>query len=455
MIKSSRTLVFLIVGCAGTAILQAAPILVSPTFGTLELVTPPASAAALDKVDGLAFDVYGNLFATREITGDAGGVVFIDKSTGAVTSLVTGISRADQLALAPNGDFLVTSETTPASTSNSLWRISISYDASHRPISASKTNVTTNQVMSNVEGLVVLPATGAYGPAGSQFVAEDLASGRILQVDADGTASALVTNLQRPEGLAFGDFAGAKVAGLYAAETGAHRIIHVDSEGNAATLGTPAVVSLTSPDNVEFGPDGYLYVSEDRAGPNSRVLRIDANGTHSVFASGFSQAQGMIFDSVSGDMYIAEQDLDRVWRVVFADPLSGDYSGNGTVDAADYSVWRDTLGQAGSALAADGNHNGQVDADDYNLWKLNFSANGSRLLACFSRESFGARADHCGFTLGGNAGGWSRAAGSLPCVHPSATSSTIIVTKPIMSVMVARSTLPDRSASGINSSTTT
>ena len=215
------------------------------------------------------------------------------------------------------------------------------------------------------------------------------------------------------------------------------------------------MVSLTSPDNVEFGPDGYLYVSEDRAGPNSRIIRIDANGTHSVFASGFSQAQGMIFDPASGDMYIAEQDLDRVWRVVFADPLSGDYSGNGTVDAADYSVWRDTLGQAGIALAADGNHNGQVDADDYNLWKLNFGANGNAYSPVSAESHPVPEPTTADFTPGGSSGGCSGAACWLNCVHPSATSSTIIVTKPIIRVMVARSTLPARSASGINSSTTT
>ena len=42
--------------------------------------------------------------------------------------------------------------------------------------------------------------------------------------------------------------------------------------------------------------------------------------------------------------------------------LSGDYNQNGIVDAADYSLWRDTLGEMGMDLAADGNENGQVDA---------------------------------------------------------------------------------------------
>jgi hypothetical protein len=52
--------------------------------------------------------------------------------------------------------------------------------------------------------------------------------------------------------------------------------------------------------------------------------------------------------------------------------LPGDYSHNGIVDAADYTVWRDSLGQIGAGLAADGNGNGTIDAGDYDVWKTNF-----------------------------------------------------------------------------------
>jgi hypothetical protein len=57
----------------------------------------------------------------------------------------------------------------------------------------------------------------------------------------------------------------------------------------------------------------------------------------------------------------------------------GDYNGNGTVDEDDYTVWRDTLGQSGSGLAADGDGDKMVDADDYDIWKMHFgeSAPGS------------------------------------------------------------------------------
>jgi hypothetical protein len=41
--------------------------------------------------------------------------------------------------------------------------------------------------------------------------------------------------------------------------------------------------------------------------------------------------------------------------------VPGDYNHNGIVDAADYSVWRDSLGRTGSGLAVDGNGDGMID----------------------------------------------------------------------------------------------
>jgi hypothetical protein len=53
--------------------------------------------------------------------------------------------------------------------------------------------------------------------------------------------------------------------------------------------------------------------------------------------------------------------------------LTGDYTGNGTVDAADYIIWRKASGQLVTpGTGADGTGNGLVDADDYALWRANF-----------------------------------------------------------------------------------
>jgi hypothetical protein len=56
---------------------------------------------------------------------------------------------------------------------------------------------------------------------------------------------------------------------------------------------------------------------------------------------------------------------------VTPEPLVGDYNGNGTVDAADYVVWRKTLDSM-STLDADGDRDGVVDQDDYNVWRSAF-----------------------------------------------------------------------------------
>jgi hypothetical protein len=63
---------------------------------------------------------------------------------------------------------------------------------------------------------------------------------------------------------------------------------------------------------------------------------------------------------------------------------TGDYNGDHLVDAADYTIWRSTLGQMVTAgSGADGNGNGMIDSGDYDFWKARFgnSAAGAASLA--------------------------------------------------------------------------
>jgi hypothetical protein len=70
--------------------------------------------------------------------------------------------------------------------------------------------------------------------------------------------------------------------------------------------------------------------------------------------------------------------MDNI-AVAFTDvvSLTGDYNLDGKVDAADYTLWRDTLGQSGMGLAADGNRDAVIDALDYEVWKSNFGVTAS------------------------------------------------------------------------------
>ena len=67
--------------------------------------------------------------------------------------------------------------------------------------------------------------------------------------------------------------------------------------------------------------------------------------------------------------YFAADDLVLTDAVVL-----GDYNRTNGVDAADYTVWCDQLGNLVSppGNGPDGNGNGLVDSDDYIVWKTSF-----------------------------------------------------------------------------------
>lgn len=78
-------------------------------------------------------------------------------------------------------------------------------------------------------------------------------------------------------------------------------------------------------------------------------------------------ADGKLFGSGTKDgethYFVAE--------LTVADTLHGDYNGDGRVNAADYTVWRDSLGSE-TNLIADGNGSQVIDQLDYELWAFNF-----------------------------------------------------------------------------------
>lgn len=78
-----------------------------------------------------------------------------------------------------------------------------------------------------------------------------------------------------------------------------------------------------------------------------------------AFKAGFPKDLAFQFTAGSG-----------VTRAPVKYALTGDYNGNGTVDAADYVVWRNSLGQnVAYGSAADGDGDGVIGAGDYAAWR--------------------------------------------------------------------------------------
>lgn len=77
-----------------------------------------------------------------------------------------------------------------------------------------------------------------------------------------------------------------------------------------------------------------------------------------------------------GDLFNTGGTRDLVLEFVIEnDSLTGDYNGDGSVNIADYVVWRDNLGS--TTVLPNDSTPGTVTTADYNAWKANFGSSGS------------------------------------------------------------------------------
>lgn len=172
------------------------------------------------------------------------------------------------------------------------------------------------------------------------------------------------------ENLAVDLVAGTDSAGVLAAgEQVASYLVHFDPVGDTGSESVEGSITfageilgviwseegLADTDSI-LGSIG-LYESTNREG--------DFMGDDQVIISGDGHTLDFILSAQLAD--IAEL------RVLTTAVLAGDFNGDGTVDLADYTVWRNNFGATDeSTLNWSGDGNGGVDVADYQLWKQNF-----------------------------------------------------------------------------------
>jgi poly(beta-D-mannuronate) lyase len=134
-----------------------------------------------------------------------------------------------------------------------------------------------------------------------------------------------------------------------------------------------AANSIYSPDGFNVDPDNVQTLSTDGSFgwvKDVRTFEISAShvGMPLELRLGMREELSQIDALVLSLSSVMTADaLDAIFAAT-----PGDYNGDGAVDAADYSIWRDTFGQSGADLPADGDGSGSVDATDYGIWKTNF-----------------------------------------------------------------------------------
>jgi hypothetical protein len=148
------------------------------------------------------------------------------------------------------------------------------------------------------------------------------------------------------------------------------------ANGQPGNVG-PTLATLTAAEAIPWATGDVFF-----ADPQWNTAAILATGTFSAGAtpSFFSDAtfhtSGSVFTAPGTSTSVGPPMLIDSVTTIVRDNLgaSPDYNGNGIVDAADYTVWRDTLNQVGPDLPADGNRNGVVDQPDYEYWKMSFGS---------------------------------------------------------------------------------
>jgi sugar lactone lactonase YvrE len=218
--------------------------------------------------------------------------------------LCTGIPGADGLAVSPDGELYIASETT-----GRVLRVGgpDSLDAA-------------------VEGLDH-PEGIAFGRDGCLLVVEDAASGRLLSIDPScGSVRVLAEGLVNPEGVTI-SAEGVPLVTQSSAEGSPFPplLTSLSSVGGDSLTVIASALYLWSFTGVAVDSSGAVFVCNETAGMpfiSESVIRIDpSDGSLRVFCSGLRSCEGLCF-SPGGrfPLYVAEEDTgDGSGRVSVVD----------------------------------------------------------------------------------------------------------------------------------------
>jgi T5SS/PEP-CTERM-associated repeat protein len=159
-------------------------------------------------------------------------------------------------------------------------------------------------------------------------------------------------------------------------QTDAFGTLHVDGDFTQTAAGTLQIQLASTNSFDTLAVDGHATLGG--------TLQASLFGGFSPTVGSAFQvltATGGITGTFTLDFSTLGTGQGPAWILVYSDSdvilklvnlPSGDYNGNGVVDAADYVVWQKSVDQTGAGLAADGNSDNVIDDGDYHVWRAQF-----------------------------------------------------------------------------------
>lgn len=145
--------------------------------------------------------------------------------------------------------------------------------------------------------------------------------------------------------------------------------------GGAVIMSENGVLSVTGAANLD-GTLSFIPIAtpNPQLGNVFQILSATGGVTGTFVSTEFPMLD-------SGLAWAINYDATSV-SIEVVEGLPGDYNQNGTVDAADYTVWRDNLG---SLTSLPNDDTAGVDQDDYTRWKTHFGESSG--MGGFAREA--------------------------------------------------------------------
>lgn len=205
-------------------------------------------ATGLDYPTGLAFDSAGDLFEADQFTG----TIYEWKAGGTTRStFATGLGQPGPMAF------------------NAAGTLFVNVNGAVDEFNSAGTVINTITGFTSVERI-------AFDAQGNLYVA-DINAGKIIKTTPTGTQSTFASGLSAPNGLAFNTAGDLFVS----SGDGGSTITEITPGGSQSLFAS----GLNSPATLAFDKTGDLFVAEEGG---YDILEFAANGTKSVFASGYS-----------------------------------------------------------------------------------------------------------------------------------------------------------------------